>query len=143
MDQLKKKKKDEKKKSKKKNKSPTPSSLSTSSKSNSPKQIKVISKKKANAIFLREMARYASKLFEEYIPDGDIEEKLLAETPVPRNLDKVKPVDDFNILIHGRTNPYLTNNFGLEKFQKKILYVMDRLLALWMSSVYQCMIFSF
>ena len=28
---------------------------------------------------------------------GDIEETLLAETPVPRNLDKVKQVDDFII----------------------------------------------
>ena len=37
-----------------------------------------------------EMARYANKLFEEYIPYGNIEEKLLAKTHVPSNLDKVK-----------------------------------------------------
>ena len=55
----------------------------------------------------------------------DIEEKFLAETPVPRNLDKVKQVDDFIISILGRTNPCLTNDSNLEKFQKKLLDVMD------------------
>lgn len=38
-----------------------------------------------------------NKLFAEHILDEDIEEKLLAETPVLRNLDKVKHVDDFII----------------------------------------------
>ena len=45
------------------------------------------------------MARYANKLFEEYTLDRDIQKKLLVETLVPRNLDKIKQVDDFIILI--------------------------------------------
>ena len=38
-----------------------------------------------------------NKLFAEHILDEDTEEKLLAKTPVLRNLDKVKHVDDFII----------------------------------------------
>lgn len=34
-----------------------------------------------------EIAAYTNRIFEEYIPDGEIEEKSEAETPVPVNLD--------------------------------------------------------
>ena len=81
------------------------------------KRLKTIAKKEDKKCNLpEEMARFANKLFEEYTLDRDIQKKLLAETLVPRNLDKIKQVDDFIILILWRTKPYLTNDSSLEKF---------------------------
>lgn len=64
------------------------------------KQFKTIAEEEEKKCNLpEEMARYANKLFEEYTLDRDIQKKLLVETLVPRNLDKIKQVDDFIILI--------------------------------------------
>ena len=46
----------------------------------------------------------------------DIEEKLLPEALVLRNMDMVKQVDDFIILTISRTNQCLTNDSSLENF---------------------------
>ena len=43
------------------------------------------------------MAEYANNHFKSYIPDKDIEEKLLTKKPVPSNLQQVKSLDDFII----------------------------------------------
>ena len=78
----------------------------------------IVTKEEENKWVLSdEMAVYASRIFEEYIPDGEIEEKLQAETPVPANLDKVKQVDDFILSVLGRTNQCIASYTTLEKFQ--------------------------
>ena len=41
------------------------------------------------------MAEYANNHFKSYIPDKDIEEKLLTKNPVSLNLQQVKSLDDF------------------------------------------------
>ena len=41
------------------------------------------------------MAEYANNHFNSYIVNKDIEEQLLAENPVPSNLQQVKPLDNF------------------------------------------------
>ena len=41
------------------------------------------------------MADYANLNFENYIPDKDINEKILTENPVPSNLQEVPVLDDF------------------------------------------------
>lgn len=64
----------------------------------------------------RVMARYANELFEEYIPDKQIEGKLLSE-------------NFFIISILG--NARLSNDSSLEKFQKKILDFLGPLSVLW------------
>ena len=78
----------------------------------------IVTKEEENKwVLSNEMAVYASRIFEEYIPDGEIEEKLQAETPVPANLDKVKQVDDFILSVLGRTNQCIASYTTLEKFQ--------------------------
>lgn len=77
----------------------------------------------------RVMARYANELFEKYIPDKQIEEKLLSENPALHNLGKVKEVNVFIISILG--NARLSNDSSLEKFQKKILDFLGPLSLLW------------
>ena len=42
-----------------------------------------------------DMADYANRQFEVYIPDKDIEENVLENHPVPSNIQEVKSVDDF------------------------------------------------
>ena len=68
-----------------------------------------------------EMACYANTLFEEYIPDVDVEKKLLVKTPVPAKLDNIKHVDDFIISILGRYNQSLANDSNLRNFRKKFV----------------------
>ena len=41
------------------------------------------------------MADYANFHFKSYIPDKDINEKILMENPVPSNLQEVPVLDDF------------------------------------------------
>ena len=41
------------------------------------------------------MASYANKYFEEFIPEGDLKEAILTQSPVPENMDTVKKLDDF------------------------------------------------
>ena len=36
------------------------------------------------------MASYANKHFEEFIPEGDLKEATLTQSPVPENIDTVK-----------------------------------------------------
>ena len=41
------------------------------------------------------MASYVNKYFEEFIPEGDLKEAILMQSPVPENMDTVKKLDDF------------------------------------------------
>ena len=41
------------------------------------------------------MARYANIFFEEFIPEGDLKEAILTQSPVPENMDTLKKLDDF------------------------------------------------
>ena len=67
------------------------------------------------------MAEYANHHFNSYIPDKDIEEQLLTENPVPSNLQQVKPSQTV----------VTTSDHQMERFQGKILEVMDPLSRLW------------
>ena len=73
------------------------------------------------------MVEYTNTLFEQHIPDGQNEERLLVETPVLANLDKVKQTDDFIVSILGKTNQCIANDTNLEKFKNKLLKVLDPL----------------
>ena len=41
------------------------------------------------------MASYANKYFEEFIPEGDLKEAILTQSPVPENIDTVKKLRSF------------------------------------------------
>ena len=41
------------------------------------------------------MSSYANKYFEEFIPERDLKEAILTQSPVPENMDTVKKLDDF------------------------------------------------
>ena len=41
------------------------------------------------------IATYANKYFEEFIPEGDLKEVILMQSPLPENMDTVKKLDDF------------------------------------------------
>ena len=76
------------------------------------------------------MAEYANNHFNSYIPEKVIEEQLLTENPVPSNIQQVKPLDDFiRSLLSSQT--VRTSDHQMEKFQGKILEVMDPLSRLW------------
>ena len=67
------------------------------------------------------MANYASKCFEEYVPEDSLKEAILCQNPVPDNLDNVKKFDDFlrDILKEKRkVNEQNIKRF-LEKLQRK------------------------
>ena len=75
------------------------------------------------------MANYASKYFEEYVPEDDLKEAILRQNPVPDNLDNVKKSDNFlrNILKERcKTNKQNIEN-DLEKLQRKTVDVMGPL----------------
>ena len=41
------------------------------------------------------MGSYANKCFEEFIPEADLKEAILTQSPVPEKMDTVKKLDDF------------------------------------------------
>ena len=72
------------------------------------------------------MADYANLHFKNYIPDKDINEKILTENPVPSNLQEVPVLDDFvKTLLVSQT--VITTDHQMEKFQENILQVMGPL----------------
>ena len=72
------------------------------------------------------MADYANLHFKNYIPDKDINEKILTESPVPSNLQEVPVLDDFvKTLLVSQT--VITTDHEMEKFQENILQVMGLL----------------
>ena len=76
------------------------------------------------------MADYANLHFKNYIPGKDINEKILAENPVPSNLQEVPVLDDFvKTLLISQT--VVTTDHQIEKFQETILQVMVPLSRLW------------
>ena len=77
------------------------------------------------------MAEYANHHFNSYIPDKDIEEQLLTENPVPSNLQQVKPLDNFIRSLLPSQTVVTTSDHQMERFQGKILEVMDPLSRLW------------
>ena len=63
------------------------------------------------------MASYANKYFEEFIPEGDLKEAILTQSPVPENMDTVKKLDDFlKDLLKEKKK---TNEQNLEKIFEK------------------------
>ena len=79
------------------------------------------------------MASYANKYFEEFIPEGDLKEAILTQSPVPENIETVKKLDDF---LQGllkekkKTNEKNLENI-FEKLQNKTRDVMGPLAKLW------------
>ena len=61
------------------------------------------------------MADYATLHFKNYIPDKDINEKILTENPVPSNLREVPVLDDsMKTLLVSQTT--ISTNHQMEKF---------------------------
>ena len=72
------------------------------------------------------MADYVNLHFKNYIPDKDINEKMLTENPVPSNLQEVTIMNDFvKTLLFSQTT--ISTDQHMEKFQEKFLQVMDPL----------------
>ena len=79
------------------------------------------------------MASYANKYFEEFIPEGDLKEAILTQSPVPENIDTVKKLDDFlkDLLKEKKkTNEQNLENI-FEKLQNKTRDVTGPLAKLW------------
>ena len=79
------------------------------------------------------MASYANKYFEEFIPEGDLKEAILTQSPVPENMDTVKKLDDFlkDLLKEKKkTNEQNLENI-FEKLQNKTRDVVGPLAKLW------------
>ena len=64
------------------------------------------------------MASYANTYFEEFIPEEDLKEANLTQSPVSENMDTVKKLDDFlkDLLIEKKK----TNEQNLEKIFEKL-----------------------
>ena len=72
------------------------------------------------------MADYVNLHFKNYIPDKDINEKILTENPFPSNLQEVTIMDDsVKTLLFSQTT--ISTDQHMEKFQEKFLQVMDPL----------------
>ena len=68
--------------------------------------------------------------FKNYVPDKDINEKILTENPVLSNLQEVPVLDDFvETLLVSQT--VITTDSQMGKFQEKISQVMGPLSRLW------------
>ena len=77
----------------------------------------------------KSMANYASKYFEECVPEDSLKEAILCQNPVPDNLDNVKKLDDFlrdSLKEKRKTNEQNIENV-LEKLQRKTVDLMDSL----------------
>ena len=76
------------------------------------------------------MADYANFHFKNYIPDKDINEKILTEDPVTSNLQEVPVLDDFvkTLLV---SQIVITSDCQMGKLQEKNLQVMGLLQRLW------------
>ena len=62
------------------------------------------------------MADFANLHFKNYIPDKDIDEKMLTENAIPSNLQEVPALDDFmKPLLVSQT--VFTTDHQMEKFQ--------------------------
>ena len=79
------------------------------------------------------MASYANRYFEEFIPEGDLKEAILTQSPVPKNIDTVKKLDNFlkDLLKEKKkTNEHNLENI-FEKLQNKTRDVIGPLAKLW------------
>ena len=76
------------------------------------------------------MASYANKYFEEFIPEGDLKEAILTQSPVPENMDTVKELDNFLLKEKKKTNEQNLENI-FEKLQNKTRDHMSPLAKLW------------
>ena len=76
------------------------------------------------------MADYVNLHFKNYIPDKDINKKVLTQNPALSNLQEVPALDDFvKTLLVSQTA--ITTDHQIEKFQEKILQDMGPLSRLW------------
>ena len=135
--------KNKKKKSKQRRKRRRESSSSSSSSSSdssdssdddkSPpeKRFRVVSKEEEHKWDLpSDMALYANKYFHEYVPEKDIQEKILDQDPVPSNITEHKKLDDF-VKSAVKSTSSIMNDQSLEKIQLKVGSVMGPLSKLW------------
>ena len=76
------------------------------------------------------MASYANKYFEEFIPEGDLKEAILTQSPLPENMDTVKKLDNFLLKEKKKTNEQNLENI-FEKLQNKTRDDMSPLAKLW------------
>ena len=76
------------------------------------------------------MASYANKYFEEFIPEGDLKEAILTQSPVPENMDTAKNLDNFLLKEKKKTNEKNLENI-FEKLQNKTRDDMSPLAKLW------------
>ena len=84
--------------------------------------------------FPSSMTDYANLNFENYIPDNDIEEKILTENPVPSNLQEVSILNGFVKALLVLQTAQLLNisaDQQMGKFQEKSFQVMGPLSRLW------------
>ena len=96
------------------------------------KRYKVLTKKEKNAWSLpTEMADYANLQFNTYVPEADLEEDILEESPIPTNFNEPKKLDDFMKPYLAETPAIFTDN-TYEKIQKRIRQVMGPLARLWL-----------
>ena len=73
------------------------------------------------------MTSYGNKYFEEFIPEGDLKEAILTQSPLTENMNFVKKIDDFlkDLLKENKkTNEQNLENV-FEKLQNKTRDVMD------------------
>ena len=79
------------------------------------------------------MASYANKYFEEFIPEGDLKEAILTQSPVPEYVDTVKKIDDFlkDLLKEKKETNEQNLEDIFEKVQNKTRDVMGPLAKLW------------
>ena len=76
------------------------------------------------------MTYYANFHFKNYVPDKDINEKILTGNPVSSSLQELAALDDFvKTLLVSQT--VITTDHQMEKFQEKILQVRGPLSRLW------------
>ena len=78
-----------------------------------------------------EMADYVNQQFEYFILEKDLEENLLVLQPIPEYVRGVKKLDDFVKSIMGQSAQILNQDATMEKFQQKILDVLEPLSRLW------------
>ena len=80
------------------------------------------------------MADYVKHQFEGSISEKDVEQNLLILQSVPKNVRRVKKLDNFVKPIMGQSTQILNQDATTEKFQQKILVVMRPLSRLWKKS---------
>ena len=81
------------------------------------------------------MAAYVNKHLQKYISEKDLKESICNANPVPGNLNKPDPLDDYlkELLEEKHKFKELTLDKTLQKLQQKTINVMGTLAKVWMA----------